>query len=113
MEVEKYTMIYKLEKDMKELRILNEKFVESNINKGFLILKNQRYYLDSLIEIHKRENEEIKIIMILNKNVYNKSYMFKDCKYLLSLSIESDLDIKDNIKRINILDGQNWLLKKK
>ena len=35
--------------------------------------------------------------MVINKNLYNKSYMFKDCKSLLELKINNNLEyIEDN-----------------
>ena len=37
--------------------------------------------------------------MILNKNIYNKSYMFKDCKSLLEISLDDSKDREINISK--------------
>ena len=80
-----------------KLRILGEYFCRNNKNKGKLIINNKKSEIKEFINIENINKEQIKIKMLLNKNLYNKSYMFKDCKTLLELKINNNLeDIEDN-----------------
>ena len=131
METEIYNLLYKLEKYEKNLKILGEDFCENNKNKGRFIIFNKKYCLKPIMQIkkirnlefnrkfilnekiiddsfYKDEKDEFKIKMILNKNTYNKSYMFNDCETLLQISYK---DSKLN----EIIDDENYLneLKKK
>ena len=83
-----YRLKYKLEKNNSKIRILGKKFIENNGNKGFLIINNKKI---SLTEVAQIKND--KIILMLNKNIYNKTCMFKNCNLLESFSkISSDYD---------------------
>jgi len=80
MEIEVYKMIYKMEKDKYNLRILGEVFKNNNKNKAKIIINNKKYPLNDVLSIENiRQN---KILMILSKNIYNKSCMFKNCELL-------------------------------
>ena len=101
MEVEKYKMIYELnfrdifilrfkngdmDEDhprIKKLYLLGKDFVKNNKNKGKIIFKNKKHPLKEFLPVNEFRSRVIKVKMILNKNIYNKSYMFKDCKSLL------------------------------
>jgi len=108
MELEKYTMKYQIiEKienrltskyldrlrphtyNQKDLYLLGEEFVKNNKNKGKFIFKNKRIRLRQTIPMRIIRQDEIKIKMILNKNISNKSYMFKNCTSLLEFSINN------------------------
>ena len=77
-------MRYQIEKNSNELRILGEEFVINNKNKGILIINNKKHHIKSVISKDNIEKKKIK--MALNKNIFNKSYMFKSCESLLSIS---------------------------
>ena len=96
MEEEKYKMFYETEENETNLRILGENFVKNNKNKGKLIFNNQKRALKDIIEVNIFPNQ-IKIKLILNKNIANKSEMFKDCNCLIRFSIMDD-DNVENIK---------------
>ena len=123
MEAELYKMTYKFEKN-KVLRILGEEFVKNNRNKGKLIINNRKFFLEGELLINKIKKNNIK--MKLNKNIFNKSYMFKNCESLQSLVTitydnyqcsfdnmqndtwdELDLEINDNKDENNILHNSN------
>ena len=70
-------------KNKVKIRILGENFCRNNKNKGKLIINNKKSELKEFINIENINKEQIKIKMVLNKNLYNKSHMFKDCKSLL------------------------------
>ena len=90
MELIKHIMIYN-NKNQK-LRILGKYFCRNNRNKGNLIINNKKFYLQEFIETKNINQKKIKIKMILNKNIFHKSYMFKDCESLLELTINDNLD---------------------
>ena len=92
MEFNIQTMLYKKEKNSGDLRILGEYFCRNNKNKGKIIINNKKYYLKEFIEIKNMKEKRIKIKMLINKNLYDKSYMFKDCESLLELTINDNLD---------------------
>ena len=76
--MELYRLIYKIEKNkIIKTRILGKKFVENNRNKGFLIINNKKISLTEFVQINKK-----KIILMLNKNIYNKNCIFKNCNLL-------------------------------
>ena len=58
MEFEIYEMIYKIGKDIKDLRILGDIFVKNNKNKGKLIINNKKYPIKSYISINNKEKKK-------------------------------------------------------
>ncbi len=92
-----------------KIRILGEYFCRNNKNKGKLIINNKKSEIKEFINIENINKEQIKIKMLLNNNLYNKSYMFKDCKTLLELKINNNLEyIEDNINfDINNIELEN------
>ena len=68
--MELYSMTYKLEKNQTNIRILGKEFVDNNRNKGFLIIDNKKMHLKEIVQIKKS-----KIYMMLNKNIYNKNML--------------------------------------
>ena len=93
---EKYTMIYNPKISFNDLRILGKIFVKNNANKGRLIINNKKY---SLLEFNPTNNfneDELKINMIISQNIFNRSYMFKDCKSLIKLSIYDNYKEEEN-----------------
>ena len=76
--------------------------MKNNRNKGNIIINNKKYPLKSVISINNLKKSKIK--MIINKNIYNKSCMFKNCKLLESLSrifINQDEKEEPNQEKIN------------
>ena len=106
--MQKYKMVFKIEKEKKYLRILGKEFAKTNNNKGYLIIENQKLNLKDKdkILISNIKSEKIQIKMILKANLYNKSYMFKDCKNLLTLHVD-DIDETDNIKYLINYDNNS------
>ena len=90
MEVEIYKMVYKINKYMRDISILGREFVINNNSKGKLIINNRKFPLIDNIPLDKFEEDRLKIRMILNKNIYNKSGMFKYCLNLLELYIDEE-----------------------
>ena len=103
-------MIYKIEENANYIRILGQQFVKKNKNKGKLIIRNKKLFLNDIISLEDFTNiNKIKIFMILNEPITDKSCMFKDCLTLesfeqLSLNNYSELlQKKANITEIEEL----------
>ena len=84
--MERYELLFKIEKDQSHLRILSESFFKRNQASGYFIYKNIGYILKDKIKTEKIKEKEIKIIMVFYKKIFNKKYMFKDCKSLIKFS---------------------------
>ena len=105
MEFDNHIMFYKKENKVENIRILGKYFCRNNKNKGKLIIHNKKSCLKEFIDLKNINEKQIKIIMILNKNIFNKSYMFKDCKSLLELKISDNLEyIEDSGNLYSILE---------
>ena len=84
------------EDDADYLRILNGEFIKKNKNKGSILYNNcefklKEYCRDINIDINNKK-DIIKIILCLNKNIEDISYLFCGCAKLIS------------IKKISIFD---------
>ena len=98
MEVEIYKMTFKKGNNANELIILGEEFVKNNKNKGFLIIDNKKIKLNSKYDISNVNFSQKKIKLVLNRNIYNKSCMLKNCESLESFipfSIEEEINSED------------------
>ena len=96
-EKERFLMIYKYYKN-EEIKILGKDFVKNNKNKGKLIINNKKSKLKEFIHIDKniksnknkkilsKQQNNLKIYMLLNEEVSNASYMFDDCRLLIQFS---------------------------
>ena len=91
MEKERYTLIYKTNKNYydrkKYILILDKTFFKRNKNWITFIIDNRKIILREKIFVNNPIEDKIKIKMIINKKTYNKSYMFKNCEDLLSVSL--------------------------
>ena len=85
-------MIYKIEDNKNNLRVLGKEFVKKNKNKGKLIINNKKFSLNEMISV--KDITKNKILMILYENISNKSFMFKDCYSLESFS-QSLIDLNE------------------
>ena len=103
METKSYIMLYKIsciDKNREKIRILGDYFCRNNNNKGILIINNKKAKLKEYIEINTKKENQIKIKLELNKNICDKSYMFKDCNSLLGLTIVDKLKYVDDHEKI-------------
>ena len=97
MENERYIMYFEINQNNNIIRILGEEFVRNNKNKGKIAYKNKKYSLQELFPLKNELNDKLKIQILLNKNCYNKSYMFKDCSSLLKIKFYKDIYNNDNL----------------
>ena len=104
MEFNIQTMFYEKRKNSEDLRILGKYFCRNNKNKGKIIINNKKYYLKEFIEIKNMKEKRIKIKMLINKNLYDKSYMFNECESLLELTINDNLEYIKNYENSEEID---------
>ena len=72
MEVIRYQMKYKIDEKREQkdiLSILGKEFVRNNKNKGKLIIGNKKYYLNESIQLNNNEKSELKIDILLSKDI--------------------------------------------
>ena len=101
METEKCIMIYKIEENSNKLKILGDEFVRNNENRGKMIIKNKKHKIKEFIVIKNNNiNDKLKIRIILNKNLYNFSFMFKDCESLIKFYYD-DYENNSNLDQNN------------
>ena len=64
-----------------KLRILGHNFIENNKNKAKIIFNNKKYKLEELkyLNSSKFKSDEIKLNLIVIKELSNYSHMFKNC----------------------------------
>ena len=77
------TIIYKINKNDKEVQIFGDNFVKNNNDKCTIIYKNKEYELMSKFDITNINNNLLEIILKGFSNVTNMSYMFSKCNCLL------------------------------
>ena len=99
MELEIFKLTHKKEIKANNLRILGEEFVKNNKNKGKLIINNKKYPLKVFISDYVLKERKIK--MILRKDIYNKSCLFKNCDSLETVLELSDLNLEQNFENYN------------
>ena len=100
-ELDEITMIYKIKKGEKKVKILDERFCLANYQKSNIIYNDQEYPLESYFFIEDSKNE---ILNIKLKGITNITWiceMFKNCSSLISLPDISKMQIKtDNMSGI-------------
>lgn len=68
------------------LKVLGKVFVKTNQNKCKLVINNRKRELKEFISFKKIKGNKIKLYMIISRDLCDGSYMFKDCKSLLTIS---------------------------
>ena len=91
---------YKEYKKADELRILGKEFVEKNRNKARLVINNKKYHLQELFGIDSIKEEYLYVKLILNQNISDRRFMFKDCQSLIEFV---NYDEKELISKNEIL----------
>ena len=80
-------------------KILGEKFVDKNKNKCKIIYNGKEHDLTEYFKNDNKDNQAniLKIQLTINKNITDISYMFHECKALLSMKDISNLDNSNTI----------------
>ena len=102
MEFKVYKMLYKIKNPETRLKILGKNFVKNNLFKGKLIINNKKQKISESININGIRNDKFKVKLLLKRNIYNKSYFFKDCSSLIELST-SNKELKTFNNRNNYI----------
>ena len=79
--------------------------------KRYVIYKHKKYPLQKLLSCQNFKNDKLKIMMLLSKDCYNKSCMFKDCSLLMTFKCDYNINsMKDSLfKSENIYYLSNFL----
>ena len=81
-------LTYKLNQNETKIRLFGKKFVENNKKNCYLIINNKITDLCEFYNINNEENnKQLTILYIEHKKSINLSYMFYDCKDLLSITV--------------------------
>ena len=107
--MEKYELVYKIEKNKNPLRLIGKEFFQRNKGFGNFIYQNKRYKLQDTIDITNFTETEIKFDLIFYKIIYDKSGMFKDCTSLLKCLIPDEQNKISYSKIINIPEEEGNL----
>jgi len=77
-------LIYEINKEESEIKIFGSKFVENN-KKCLMMIDNKINKIKENIKINDKKRTNLKIFLFTDKTVNDMSYMFYECKQLLSL----------------------------
>ena len=112
--MKRYQMKYKIKYGgivNDSLKILGKEFVKINNNKGKLIIKNKKYTLKENIPFNSLANPELKINILLSRDICNLSSMFNNCQSLIEFSMndyiqngEINYDIQEIKENYNELE---------
>ena len=69
-----------------KLKIIGKEFLKNNKNKAKLIINNKKHNLNQFLKIKDFNDENIKVKMILSRDICNLSCIFKNCDLLLNLT---------------------------
>jgi len=85
---EELVLIYKIKKDINQIKIFGKKFVENNKKYCKIIIEEQEYDLVEVLELKKIKNLNKTLEIKLNgiSDIRNMSDMFNGCESLISLS---------------------------
>ena len=73
------------------IRILGHDFVKKNKNKNILIINNKKNKLKEFINDREFKGDEIKIKMILIKELYHIAHMFENCLKLKEIFLYNNI----------------------
>ena len=89
-----FELTYKNNKD--KIRILHEDFINNNKNKGIIIYNNSEFELKEYfedIDNNNNQNNIIKLLLCLDKNINDMSFIFCSCESLISVEYFNKNDI--------------------
>ena len=89
-------------KNKKKIRILGKKFIEKNKDKGRIIYNNREFKLTEYFEdIDNNYKNENKIILCLDKDIDDLSYIFYKCESLISIEYYNINDSAHEKEEVN------------
>ena len=100
--MEKYELVYKIDKNSSHLKLLGERFCKKNKLLGHFIFNNKKFPLIDKIETKNILEEELRLVLIFYEKIYDKSFMFADCTSLLKFSDKNNEVKEYNTKIIQI-----------
>ena len=106
-----FELKYKIDSSNKrKVKILGKKFLEKNKYKGVIIFNKQEFELTEIFEKFDNNNDILRIILVLNKNIDNMSDLFYQCKSLISIEYfkRNNLSYNKNTEFNNIFDDSEF-----
>ena len=104
--MEKYELVYKINKNSSHLKLLGEQFCKKNKLLGHFIFNNKKFPLIDKIETKNIMEEELRLVLIFYEKIYDKSFMFADCTSLLKFSDKNNEVKEYNTKIIQITEEE-------
>ena len=81
-----FEVTYKNNEDERKVNILDNNFIKRNKDNGSIIYNNSEYELKEYFEAHEKMNKDtFKLLICLDKNIKDISYIFYECKSLISI----------------------------
>ena len=102
-------LTYKKKEEAKDkMKILENKFIEKNKEKGKIIYNRSEFelkeYFEDIDKNHKDIKDIIKILLCLDRYIFDLSYMFQNCISLISIKRLYSLDddyINQELNKVN------------
>ena len=82
--IEKFKLAYKIEKDKSSIRLFGENFYKKNKLYGYCIYENKVDILKEFFETKNLKGNILKIKVIFNRIINDKSFMFENCESLIT-----------------------------
>ncbi len=101
---ERFKLVYILEKNTIEIKLVGNEFYKRYGAYGYFIFKNKVYKLKEYFETTNLDIDKLEIKIIFHRLINDKSNMFEDCQSLYSVShskIKKDRDINRIINNNN------------
>ena len=96
------------ENDKNKMKIFDKRFIEKNKSKARIIYNGSEFELKEYFEdIDNNYKSKIKILLFLDGNTFDMSYMFYECKTLISLIRIYNLNYYKENNQIIIVNKNN------
>ena len=84
-----------------KIRIFGKNFVKNNRLKCLIIYKDkviqiQEYFFINDIDEEDKKGKKFELLLVELKNIYDRSYMFYECTFLLGFALRKDYQNKNN-----------------
>ena len=103
-------LLYKINKEDKNIRIIGENFYKNNSINCKIIINGKESKLFEFYEIKNNENDNLIVKLIKNENLTDMSFMFCGCTSLLNIDNISKWDTKKVTKMNSMFSGCESLI---
>ena len=97
-----FELTYQNNKNKGKISIIGKKFIKKNLNKCSIIYNNCEYELKEYFEdIDNNHNGKFKLLLCLDKNINDISYIFDQCKSLVSVEFYQFINHLNKLNELN------------